>query len=162
MLNELVDKCDEVSSWKKTPYPEFCFHPPYIHPSVTESIQLHPMPVLSDLSNKTTNAGNTLQRDMESEWIPVISGIIHSVLDVAPIRLLRDFFNDVDLGMYVDDILVYVIIWINLNNALNLNVSVSCTGVQAATCSNWRISKQGSKRASLSFSSYTSIQATTF
>lgn len=99
MLNELVDKCDEVSSWKKTPYPEFCFHPPYIHPSVTESIQLHPMPVLSDLSNKTTNAGNTLLRDMESEWIPVISGIIHSVLDVAPIRLLRDFFNDVDLAV---------------------------------------------------------------
>ncbi|XP_057843306.2 uncharacterized protein LOC131052732 isoform X1 [Cryptomeria japonica] len=99
MLNELVDKCDEVSSWKKNPYPELCFHPPYIHPSVTESIELHPMPLLSDLSNKATNTGDTFQRDMESGWIPAISGPIQSVLDVAPIRLVRDFFNDVDLAV---------------------------------------------------------------
>ncbi|KAH9304149.1 hypothetical protein KI387_008553, partial [Taxus chinensis] len=99
MMNELFDKCNEVLSWKKNSYPEFCFHPPYIHPSVTESIQLHPMPLLLNPSNKTTAAGSTLQKDMESGWNPAVSSPIQSVLDVAPLRLVRDFLNDADLAV---------------------------------------------------------------
>jgi len=58
MLTEFVDKRDEVLSWKKTPFPDFCFRPPYIHPSVSENVQLHPMPMLSDpFIKKNTSSG---------------------------------------------------------------------------------------------------------
>ncbi|KAL3699785.1 hypothetical protein R1sor_017807 [Riccia sorocarpa] len=36
MLMELVDKRDVLLSWKKTAFPDFCFKPPYTHPSFTE------------------------------------------------------------------------------------------------------------------------------
>ncbi|KAG0558050.1 hypothetical protein M758_10G001000 [Ceratodon purpureus] len=36
MLMELVEKREAVLSWKKSAFPDFCFRPPYIHPSVTE------------------------------------------------------------------------------------------------------------------------------
>eukprot|EP01018_Ginkgo_biloba_P014649 Gb_20931 [translate_table: standard] len=44
MLTELVDKRDQVLSWRKNPFPDFCFHPPYVHPSVLEYVKLYPMP----------------------------------------------------------------------------------------------------------------------
>jgi hypothetical protein len=36
MLMELVEKREAVLSWKRSAFPDFCFHPPYIHPSVPE------------------------------------------------------------------------------------------------------------------------------
>ncbi|KAL2652074.1 hypothetical protein R1flu_020202 [Riccia fluitans] len=36
MLMELTDKRDVLLSWKKTAFPDFCFKPPYTHPSFTE------------------------------------------------------------------------------------------------------------------------------
>lgn len=148
MLIEFVDKRDEVLSWKKTPFPDFCFHRPYIHPSVSENVQLHPMPMLSDPFIKrihpleTSEAQNTCQNTkpsrpsnivtasslandvsfpssyrgitpgncsenpgiaggdsvangMESGWVPTISGPIWSVLDAAPVGLVKDFLTDV-------------------------------------------------------------------
>ncbi|BFI23363.1 hypothetical protein MPTK2_1g01390 [Marchantia polymorpha subsp. ruderalis] len=37
MLTEMADKRDLVLSWKKTAFPDFCFQPPYTHPSFTET-----------------------------------------------------------------------------------------------------------------------------
>lgn len=37
MLMELVEKRESVLSWKKSAFPDFCFRPPYTHPSVTEN-----------------------------------------------------------------------------------------------------------------------------
>lgn len=34
LLMELVDKREAVLSWKLSAFPDFCFRPPYIHPSV--------------------------------------------------------------------------------------------------------------------------------
>lgn len=148
MLIEFVDKRDEVLSWKKTPFPDFCFRRPYVHPSVSENVQLHPMPMLSDpfikrvLPPETSEAQNTCQNMkssrpsnivtasslgndvsfqpsyrgitpgnssenpgtaggdsvanvMESGWVPMVSGPIWSVLDAAPVGLVKDFLTDV-------------------------------------------------------------------
>lgn len=149
MLIEFVDKRDEVLSWKKTPFPDFCFRRPYIHPSVSENVQLHPMPMLSEPFIKrihpleTSEAQNTFQNTksscssnivtassfandvsfrsfyrgvtpgncsenpgiatgdsvangMESGWVPMISGQIWSVLDAAPVGLVKGFLTDVE------------------------------------------------------------------
>ena len=37
MLMELVKKREAVLSWKRSAFPDFCFRPPYIHPSVPEN-----------------------------------------------------------------------------------------------------------------------------
>lgn len=36
MLVEMAERRSAVLSWKKSAFPDFCFRPPYIHPSVTE------------------------------------------------------------------------------------------------------------------------------
>lgn len=37
MLMELVEKREAVLSWKMSAFPDFCFRPPYIHPSIPEN-----------------------------------------------------------------------------------------------------------------------------
>jgi hypothetical protein len=40
MLMELVEKRESILAWKKSAFPDFCFHPPYTHPSVAENRML--------------------------------------------------------------------------------------------------------------------------
>lgn len=37
MLMELVEKREAILSWKISAFPDFCFRPPYIHPSIPEN-----------------------------------------------------------------------------------------------------------------------------
>jgi len=46
MLMELVEKREAVLSWKMSAFPDFCFRPPYIHPSI-------PQNEISSLSSET-------------------------------------------------------------------------------------------------------------
>lgn len=38
LISEMLHKRDQVMSWRRVPYPCFCFCPPYIHPSVRQGI----------------------------------------------------------------------------------------------------------------------------
>ncbi|KAI7992946.1 Myb-like protein O [Camellia lanceoleosa] len=38
LISEMLHKRDQVMSWRRVPYPCFCFCPPFIHPSVRQGI----------------------------------------------------------------------------------------------------------------------------
>ncbi|KAL6503132.1 hypothetical protein OROHE_023761 [Orobanche hederae] len=86
---EMVQKRDQALAWRKVPYPSFCFSPPYIRPSVSDG--LHKM-----LPPKDSN--ENVQRDISTKctlWVPYVCGPVQSVTDVAPLRLVENFMDDV-------------------------------------------------------------------
>ncbi|XP_070033545.1 uncharacterized protein [Nicotiana tomentosiformis] len=124
LISQMLHKRDEVLASRSVPYPSFCFFSPYVHPSVSdEPLKTSP----SQITNKMSSA-HVLQGDCSSElnmvqpfdgispsrgrhdaisqvgcpvgsWVPYISGPILSVLDVAPIKLVKDFMDDVSHAM---------------------------------------------------------------
>ncbi|CAK9860777.1 unnamed protein product [Sphagnum jensenii] len=133
MLMELVEKRESILAWKKSAFPDFCFHPPYTHPSVAENRMLpvtgqSPLGNFPDASylppnNETSGlstypflleerqtggslpipGSNTLGLPSSSlsfssptsEWVPETSGPVRSLVDVAPLALVRDFLADI-------------------------------------------------------------------
>lgn len=119
MLLEMVHKRDEALGLRKNPYPDFCFRPPFVHPSVVEE---HPR--LRSLSayngQKDCSDVNTFDCNMivscrdgpptadlgdqnfpnaeDSIWAPQIQGPVMSVLDVAPLSLVGRYMADVSTG----------------------------------------------------------------
>lgn len=153
MLMELGEKREAVLSWKRSAFPDFCFRPPYIHPSVLgdevssfqsllsetpeapksrdgassprvncSSGSYNPETIVPLNSNAApleviTNVRPKLMDDVcgfesprssssvfsESpplDWVPVTSGPVRSLLDVAPLALVREFTEVVDHSMF--------------------------------------------------------------
>ncbi|OVA08223.1 hypothetical protein BVC80_1101g26 [Macleaya cordata] len=126
MISEVVRKRDEVSQWRKVPYPGFCFRPPYTQPSVSDGIpnflqlqcpvdsssQSDPPQDCSSANDKPVSQNaypsdgrntehvqfrhmNALKFSEGSLWVPLTSGPILSILDVAPLSLVGRYMTDV-------------------------------------------------------------------
>ncbi|KAM3374519.1 putative protein isoform X1 [Capsicum galapagoense] len=110
LISQMLHKRAEVLASRSVPYPSFCFFSPYVLSSVSEE-PLHTLPV--QITDKMSSA-HDMQGDRISpsigrhesitnnqlgcslgSWVPYISGPILSVLDVAPIKLVKDFMDDV-------------------------------------------------------------------
>ncbi|KZV38799.1 hypothetical protein F511_20338 [Dorcoceras hygrometricum] len=120
-LKELIlglrRKCDQVLAWRSHPYPRFCFILPYIHPSVP--VEFHEIlpPQCSeenvecegstgrhsditypsnrrckDLSDDRTNSFRT---EEHTSCVPYLCGPLLTVIDVAPLRLVGDYIDDI-------------------------------------------------------------------
>ncbi|KAK4719588.1 hypothetical protein R3W88_017926 [Solanum pinnatisectum] len=122
LISQMLRKRDEVLASRSVPYPSFCFFSPYVCPSVSDE-PLHILPV--QITNKMSSAhdlqrdcsyGLNMVQPFErispsrgrheaitnnqvgcllGSWVPYINGPILSVLDVAPIKLVKDFMDDV-------------------------------------------------------------------
>ncbi|XP_031478922.1 uncharacterized protein LOC116249792 isoform X1 [Nymphaea colorata] len=110
LIFELADKCDEALAWKKVPYPDYCFHPPFIHPSVSQVSQMRqnasPVPSFLGASTRAINAeksfnghASAVQDNRYSGWTPVVHGHVVSVLDVAPLRIARDYLTGIEAAV---------------------------------------------------------------
>nr|ACM45448.1 DUO pollen 3-like protein [Physcomitrium patens] len=153
MLMELVEKREAVLSWKRCAFPDFCFRPPYIHPSVAEdgvscfqnfpsktpqvvgskedvssarmtsslgpgdsgmSVESicpidgrHSGATFAESLNSSSgqietidnafgsesalSASPTIPVSLPLEWVPASSGPVRSLMDVAPLALVREF-----------------------------------------------------------------------
>ncbi|CAI0468323.1 unnamed protein product [Linum tenue] len=74
-ISEILHKCSEVGVWRSLPFPDICFNPRYMRPSVTD-----------ELINSEQTA--------ESFWVPCVRGQVVSILDVAPLHLVGKFIED--------------------------------------------------------------------
>ncbi|MCD7466311.1 Homeodomain-like super protein [Datura stramonium] len=122
LISQMLHKRDEVLASRSVPYPSFCFFSPYVCPSVSDE-PLHTSPV--QITGKMSSAhdlqgdcssGLHMVQPCDSispsrgrheaitnnqvgcplgSWVPYISGPVLSVLDVAPIKLVKDFMDDV-------------------------------------------------------------------
>ncbi|KAF5195381.1 Homeodomain-like superfamily protein [Thalictrum thalictroides] len=123
LISELVSKREKVLSWRKVPYPDYCFRPPCIHSSVSDGPpQIYPSLLSVDASSsgkkealgmipishssfpfrtRVNNGGHddSLQTTKDSLWLPRVSGPILSILDVAPLRIVGSYMDEVSRAM---------------------------------------------------------------
>ncbi|CAN4100583.1 unnamed protein product [Withania somnifera] len=100
LISQMLHKRDEVLASRSVPYPNFCFFPPYVCPSVSEEpFHTSPVQITDKMSSAHDFLGDSLSGPQvgcsSGSWVPYISGPILSVLDVAPIKLVKDFMDDV-------------------------------------------------------------------
>ncbi|XP_051123295.1 uncharacterized protein LOC127246113 [Andrographis paniculata] len=117
LILELLQKRDQLLAWRTLPYPSFCFFPPHIHPSLPNEVhkmlpqncsnknQQHEFPsgsnreLHSDITSFPISPANLADEQAGSSqavlWVPNISGPVLSVIDVAPLRLVENYINDV-------------------------------------------------------------------
>lgn len=125
LVEEILQKRNQVLAQRMVPYPSFCFSPPYIHPSAVYGLheilppngskknvqqefpsrsnrELHSD--INSLSNLRhthpthEQAGSSLNPKCTS-WMPYVCGPVLSVMDVAPLRLVENFIDEVSSGM---------------------------------------------------------------
>ncbi|KAI3990758.1 hypothetical protein MKX01_023058 [Papaver californicum] len=115
MISQLVRRRDEVSSWKVVPYPGNCFVPPCTQPSVSDgppkfhqvtrpvvpsfqflphTDEISPSDGRSNEHNRSSNV-NALSFAEDSVWQPLTTGPVTSILDGAPLRLVRGYMADI-------------------------------------------------------------------
>ncbi|KAL3521998.1 hypothetical protein ACH5RR_014832 [Cinchona calisaya] len=120
LILEMLHVRDHVLAWRRLPYPSFCFFPPHIHPSVPNEVpRLLSAPCINDSSSpievlRNCPSGNNMvppdiisapkgrreslcngQNLEASPWMPDINGPVLSVLDVAPLKFVGNFVDDV-------------------------------------------------------------------
>ncbi|KAL3824967.1 hypothetical protein ACJIZ3_020996 [Penstemon smallii] len=118
LILEMLQQRDQVLGWRTLPYPRFCFFPPYIHPSVPDELNiilpLHgsnrnvqrdlPSESNGELPPDVISPSNGIRPDEHTgsfqtsqcaSWMPYISGSVLSVTDVAPLRLVGNYIDDV-------------------------------------------------------------------
>ncbi|KAG8378617.1 hypothetical protein BUALT_Bualt07G0004100 [Buddleja alternifolia] len=110
LISKMLQKRDEVLRWRTLPYPSFCFFPPYVHPSVPD--ELHKMlPPNGSTKNVQRDSPSGSNKELHSDigslsngrekhlectsWVPYICGPVLSVIDVAPLRLVENYMDDV-------------------------------------------------------------------
>ncbi|KNA06475.1 hypothetical protein SOVF_180670 isoform A, partial [Spinacia oleracea] len=81
LLAELLHKRDLVLAWRNGPYPTSCFLPSCTFPSVS-------------VENKE-DSGVSPNDGQDCRWYPVVGGSVLSVLDVAPLKLVGRYIDDV-------------------------------------------------------------------
>ncbi|KAL3642257.1 hypothetical protein CASFOL_013072 [Castilleja foliolosa] len=97
---EMLRKRNQALEWRRVPYPSFCFSPPYIHPSVSDGIQKTLLPkdgngnVHRDMRLPDEMGGSSQTPECTS-WMPYVCGPVLSVMDVAPLRLVENYMDDV-------------------------------------------------------------------
>ncbi|GFP88512.1 thioredoxin-like 3-3 [Phtheirospermum japonicum] len=100
LVVEMLRKRDQALEWRTVPYPRFCFFPPYIHPSVSDGIQKSLLlkdgngDVHQDMRLPDELAGSSQTPECTS-WMPYVCGPVLSVMDVAPLRLVGNYMDDV-------------------------------------------------------------------
>ncbi|KAL0318682.1 UNVERIFIED_CONTAM: hypothetical protein Sangu_2024400 [Sesamum angustifolium] len=105
LIVEMLKKRDQVLAWRTVPYPSFCFLPPYVHPSVPDELQKMLPPNGSNKSAEQMSDGRHKHLPDEqarssqtlecTSWVPYICGPVLSVIDVAPLRLVENYIDDV-------------------------------------------------------------------
>jgi hypothetical protein len=95
MLMELVEKRESILAWKKSAFPDFCFHPPYTHPSVAENRML-PITGQSPLGN-FPDASYLPPNNVSyfSSLFPDQTSSQHPALDSPNPSLLNSSFSEV-------------------------------------------------------------------
>lgn len=127
LVVQMLQKRDQALAWRTVPYPSFCFFPPYIHPSVSDGIQ-NTLPSKDGNENVHQNFPRGSNRELRSDivsmsnerqtydgkagssqtpeytsWVPCVCGPMLSVMDVAPLRLVENYIDDVSSGMLLND-----------------------------------------------------------
>lgn len=120
MILEMLHVRDHVLAWRRLPYPSFCFFPPHVFPSVpNESSRLVMAPGTNKPSSvvdvwRSCPSGNNMvppdsissskgrcvnthdgHNPDGSTWVPCINDPVLSVLDVAPLRLVGNYIEEV-------------------------------------------------------------------
>ncbi|XP_073139432.1 uncharacterized protein [Henckelia pumila] len=117
LILDLHRKYDQVLAWRSHPYPIFCFLPPYIHPSVPDEChEISPPQCINENVECEGNTGrhsaitsstngtckhlfndptNSFRTEEHTSWVPYICGPMLTVIDVAPLRLVGDYIEDV-------------------------------------------------------------------
>lgn len=117
LLFEMLHKRDEVLASKRAPYPGICFTPSFACTSVPggiskfvpghcniESVSTQDAQTMRfPQSNQSSSEGLNVQRrsfqDTEgSFWFPFVRGPVQSILDVAPLNLVRRYVDDIYSG----------------------------------------------------------------
>lgn len=129
LLSEMLHKRDQILSWRHVPFPTFCFRPPYIHPSILDELpkncpaqctfessqpdlQKDCSSASNDMppsDNRSTSRGrnelasnghvNSFQINEASFWVPYVCGPVLSILDVAPLSLVRGYMDDISTAV---------------------------------------------------------------
>lgn len=129
LILEMLHKRHEVLARSSVSYPSICFCSPYLCSSVPddvpkffptqytpESSSGHTAHEVCSTRNQMASSGNispskggcesalhsqagSLKNVEGSFWVPCINGPVLTILDVAPLSLVRDYMNDVESGM---------------------------------------------------------------
>lgn len=124
LILEILKNRNQVLTWRTAPYPSSYFFPPYIRPSVSNDCKIS-LPT----QNTVSSSMNALERDSCPEnnitlpsdsgqhksvscskegqlqgtegpmWMPYINGHVLSILDVAPLNLVKSYMDEVSSGM---------------------------------------------------------------
>lgn len=96
LLSEMLHIHDQVLASQRLPYPSFCFNPPYIRSALTTELQKNCDPS----SYQSVSNGSTGGQPMEGFfWVPFVSDTVLSVLDVAPLNLVRSYMDDINIAV---------------------------------------------------------------
>lgn len=139
MILEMLRVRDHVLAWRRSPYPSFCFFPPHVFPSVpNESSRLVMAPCINEPSSvvdvwRSCSPGNNMvppdsissskgrcvsphngHNPDGSTWVPCINDPVLSVLDVAPLRLVGNYIEEVSSGKLYrskvsENVLIYLL-----------------------------------------------------
>ncbi|XP_058115002.1 uncharacterized protein LOC131257997 isoform X2 [Magnolia sinica] len=93
LILEMSHTRNEALAWRKIPYPDVCFQPPYVHTSVFDNLPQSRGTQLDSMGPHRSSEG--------SIWMPVINGPVRSVLDVSPLSLVRRYVADVSMAVEV-------------------------------------------------------------
>ncbi|KAF6146056.1 hypothetical protein GIB67_033415 [Kingdonia uniflora] len=100
MMSEMICKRDELKPLRTVPYPDFCFRPPYIHPSVSDEPAPADSRVASPFAKRCDDYiygrhVDPLQRAESFLWVPHVNGPIMSILDAASLNLVGSYMDDI-------------------------------------------------------------------
>ncbi|KVH89615.1 hypothetical protein Ccrd_008384, partial [Cynara cardunculus var. scolymus] len=120
LLSEMLHKHDHVLASQRPPYPSFCFNLPYIRSAVTSELQKSSQPqntsksstidaerVFSsvphcDPSSYQSVCNGSTGHGQPTEgffWVPFVSDTVLSVIDVAPLNLVRSYMDDISIAV---------------------------------------------------------------
>ncbi|KAJ8753368.1 hypothetical protein K2173_019767 [Erythroxylum novogranatense] len=115
LIFEMLCKRDEVRAWRTVSYPDICFNPSNLCPSVVNEVpnlnnsahsiassptQNSQLLASQDFSSSQGNQNHSFNGKMfssqspGSSWVPLVSSPIVSILDVAPLNLVRKYIDD--------------------------------------------------------------------
>ncbi|KAI4365466.1 hypothetical protein MLD38_021451 [Melastoma candidum] len=129
LLFEVLQKQKEALARRSTPYPAFCFFPPYVLPTVPNqpcrlnqmqhSLGSHPSLNAQTVGSSPTNQMQTVLHDSPiseqgrfgdngslgshsddgAVWFPFVSGPVLSILDIAPLHLVKNYIQNVTVAV---------------------------------------------------------------
>ncbi|GJW60828.1 Myb-like protein [Tanacetum coccineum] len=88
LLSEMLQKRDQVLASQRIPYPSSWFSLPYIYPAVT---------VQNNTESSTISGG--VPPTESFFWVPSISDNVLSVMDVAPLSLVKSYMDNVSIAV---------------------------------------------------------------